>query len=76
MNCISSGEAGRESDPSKSILLLPRDAAAMLAVSERKLWGLASSGQLPYVRIGASRRYRRVDLENFVAGQVRTGGAQ
>jgi excisionase family DNA binding protein len=66
--------AGRVSESADAILLKPRDAAALLAISERKLWGLARTGQVPFVKVGASRRYRRVDLENFVAGQVRIGG--
>ena len=51
------------------LLLTAREAAAALAISERKLWELTSGGIIRVVRIGRSVRYSRVVLEEFVAEQ-------
>ena len=51
------------------LLLTAREAAAALAISERKLWELTSGGNIKVVRIGRSVRYSRVALEEFVAAQ-------
>ena len=51
------------------LLLTAREAAAALAISERKLWELTSGGIIRAVRIGRSVRYSRVVLEEFVAEQ-------
>jgi predicted DNA-binding transcriptional regulator AlpA len=34
------------------VLVRPKDAAAMLAISERKLWQLTSCGSIPRVVLG------------------------
>jgi excisionase family DNA binding protein len=47
-------------------LLTPREAARVLAVSERTLWGLTRSGQIPCVRIGRSVRYDPADLRRWI----------
>lgn len=39
-------------------LLVAREAASLLSISERSLWTLTNSGQIPVVRIGRSLRYR------------------
>lgn len=67
---------GDGSVPPESHLLRPADAARFLAVSERTLWGISNAGQLPYCKIGASRRYRVSDLEAYAAAQIRTGGVR
>lgn len=47
-------------------LLDEREAAKFLGVSPRTLWGLASRGEVPYVRIGkTSKRYDPRDLRAF-----------
>jgi excisionase family DNA binding protein len=43
------------------------EAAEMLGVSSRQVERLVASGALPSVKVGASRRIRRADLEAFVA---------
>ena len=49
--------------------LLPvRLAAAYLAISERKLWGLTQEGRLPAVKIGRCIRYDISDLDAFITG--------
>lgn len=44
------------------MLLTPEQAAAFVAVSERTLWSLGNSGEIPRVMIGRSVRYDRRDL--------------
>lgn len=48
------------------LLLTSRDAARVLAVSPRTLWGLTDSGELPCVRLGRSVRYAIADLTAYV----------
>jgi hypothetical protein len=51
-------------------LLIPRNAARALAVSERTLWGLTyPRGPIRAVRIGRAVRYDPADLADFIAGQ-------
>ena len=47
----------------------PRDAARMLAISERKLWELTNRNLIRAVRIGRAVRYDMRDLEAFIAAQ-------
>lgn len=51
------------------LLLTARDAAAALAISERKLWELTNGGVIKVVRIGRSVRYSHAALEDFIAEQ-------
>lgn len=44
----------------------PREAAAMLAMSERTLWTLTKSGALRARKVGRLVRYARRDLEAFM----------
>ncbi len=54
------------------LLLRPKDAAAMLAISPRKLWELTNMREVPFVRIGRSLRYPREALLAWIASrQVR-----
>jgi excisionase family DNA binding protein len=48
-------------------LFTPREAAKILAISERKLWELMATRQLPAVRLGRAVRYSRGALKVFVA---------
>lgn len=58
------GDRG-ESRP-EDALLTPRQAADLLAVSERTLWTKTKEGQIPSVKIGRSVRYDRQDIREFV----------
>jgi excisionase family DNA binding protein len=51
---------------SEPLLLTVRQAAALLSISERTLWGLTKSSQLPVVRIGRAVRYDFRDLTDWV----------
>ena len=52
--------------PPSPLLVTPREAARLLAVSERTLWSLAAAGEIPRVRIGRAVRYRVADLRAYV----------
>ena len=53
-------------DRLERLLLTPREAAEALRISERKLWGLTASGQIPSLRIGRSVRYDINDLRDWI----------
>ena len=59
-----------------ALLVDPREAARMLAVSPRKLWGMTFEDEpgLPHVRCGRLVRYPVADLRLWIAGR-RKGGA-
>ncbi len=45
-------------------LMTTKEAAALLAISERTLWMLTKAGTLPCVRLKGSIRYRLSDWHN------------
>jgi predicted DNA-binding transcriptional regulator AlpA len=47
-------------------LLNARQAAAFLAISERKLWGLTQQGRIPAVKFDRVVRYDINDLNGFI----------
>lgn len=53
-------------EPRPALLLTPREAAAALCISERKLWSLTKSGQIRAARFGRAVRYDRTDLESAI----------
>lgn len=59
-----------------SLLVSPRDAAKLLAVSPRKLWAMTfeEPDALPHVRCGRLVRYAPDDLRRWIASR-REGGA-
>jgi excisionase family DNA binding protein len=48
------------------VLLTPKEAAAALGISPRKLWSLTASSDVACVRIGRAVRYDAADLAEFV----------
>jgi excisionase family DNA binding protein len=56
-------------DDDSRLLLRPREAASLLAISERKLWSLTQRGDIPPVRIGKSVRYDPADLRAWIERQ-------
>jgi len=65
-----------QSEQAKEALLVdPKQAAKMLSVSTRKLWGMTFEDNpgLPYLRFGRLVRYAVADLEAWIADQ-RKGG--
>ena len=59
--------------PPPTMLLTVRQAAEALQISERKLWSMTASGEIPRVRIGRSVRYDPTDLQAWIERQ-KTGG--
>lgn len=53
-------------DRLERLLLTPREAAEVLRISERKLWGMTASGEIPSLRIGRSVRYDINDLRDWI----------
>lgn len=52
---------------SEKLLVSTREAAALLAISERKLWAITSPrGPIPRIRIGSSVRYAVNDLQEAI----------
>lgn len=47
-------------------LLTPKQAAARLAISERKLWSLTHEGRIPAVKFDRVVRYDVADLNAFI----------
>ncbi len=62
---------GLDSSAESPLLLKSRDAARLLAISERKLWELMNSGGVPCVRLGRAVRYDPRDLVRFIDAQKR-----
>lgn len=54
-------------------LLTAKQSATYLAISERKLWSISKSGDIPTVRLGRCVRYDKADLDEFIQ-RAKTGG--
>jgi len=61
--------------PDRQLLLTPRQAAQALQISERKLWGMKASGEIPHVLLGRSVRYPVADLQQWIE-ERKTGGVR
>lgn len=62
--------------PAPRLAVDAKEAAAMLGMSQRTLWTLTNSGEVPCVRYGTNRRskrYRVADLEEFLEARLRGG---
>ncbi|MEW4490966.1 helix-turn-helix domain-containing protein [Thalassoglobus sp. JC818] len=57
----------------EDLLVTPRQAANLLSISERTLWGMTKRCDLPHIRIWRSVRYSVEDLRDWIARQ-RVGG--
>jgi excisionase family DNA binding protein len=58
--------------PVQKLLLTVPEAGRVLAISRSKMYDLLTSGHLPSIHIGRSRRVRVSDIEDF----VNSGGAR
>jgi excisionase family DNA binding protein len=56
-------------------LVTAKEAARLLAISERKLQYLTKAGAIPHVKIGRLVRYRPRDLATWTDSQVQGGPA-
>jgi len=59
--------------PDRPLLLTPRQAAEALQISERKLWGMKASGEIPHVLLGRSVRYDLQDLQRCIDERKKGG---
>ena len=64
---------GHDAEPAQ--LLRSREAAHLLAISERKLWELQNAGKIPVVREGRMVRYLVSDLDHWISAR-RSGGQE
>lgn len=64
MNVTMQTQANTVSVPHQ--LLTCREAAKLLGISERKLWGLTKKGILPMVKMHKTVRYRPEDVRKYV----------
>jgi excisionase family DNA binding protein len=65
--------------PADTLLVTGPQAARLLAVSQRTLWGLTDRGEVPCVRIGRAVRYAVADLNAYVErlrAEARADGPQ
>ncbi len=46
------------------------DVAAYLKAGKRTVYRLASSGKLPAFKLGGTWRFRRVDLDSWIASRI------
>jgi excisionase family DNA binding protein len=53
--------------PEHRLLVSPREAARVLAISERTLWQLTHDGAVRCVRIGRAVRYDPRDLAEYIS---------
>lgn len=54
-------------ESAKSLLITPKQAAASLSISQRKLFDLTKSGEIPSIRLGRRNvRYSPAALEQYV----------
>jgi excisionase family DNA binding protein len=53
-------------EPILARLILTRDAAKYLGLSERTLWAMAKDGRVPCVKIGKLKRFDIADLDAFI----------
>jgi predicted DNA-binding transcriptional regulator AlpA len=61
-------QAPSEPAPAQSLLVSALQVAELLAVSCRTVWRLDSGGRLPRpVKIGGQTRWRRSEIENWIA---------
>jgi len=63
---LDGGRVEKASNDSERQLLTAREAAAELTISERTLWTLTKTGEIPSVRIRRSVRYLPADLSAYV----------
>lgn len=59
------------SHPSSQLLLTLAETAEVLALSERYIWQLAVSGEIPSCRIGRSSRFSQAALEARIESKSR-----
>jgi excisionase family DNA binding protein len=64
-------ERGREAQP--PLLMSLKEAAQALSLSERTIWTLVHTGELPHVRVGRRLLFSRAALQSWIERQESTG---
>lgn len=54
------------------LLVKPKQAALVLAISERTLWQLTQDGEIPAIKLGGSVRYSVDDLKRSIEAHKQT----
>jgi len=54
-------------------ILTVKEVADYLKVNERTIYRLATNGELPAFRVGASWRFRRNEIDNWITEQSKQG---
>ena len=54
----------------RSLLLTVAQVAQLLQVSSRTVWRLASTGELPHISIGRSKRWERRAVESYITNKT------
>jgi len=68
---ILEGKMDRAPEPSKGpLLMMIKDAAALLGVHRATIWRLLKAGRLEPVELLGSVRVRRADVEGIAAGKA------
>ncbi len=49
-----------------------RDVADLLKLSEKSIYRRAQRGEIPAFKVGGTWRFRRRDIESWIAAQLRT----
>jgi excisionase family DNA binding protein len=65
----------KKPEPEKPILLTGKQAAELLNITDRHLFNLTRQGVFKRVKLGASSRYLRSDIEAVIA-KLADGGGQ
>ena len=58
--------SAKDKQKNPALLLDPREAAHLLAISERKLWGMTANHEIPHIRLGRCLRFSVKDLERWI----------
>jgi excisionase family DNA binding protein len=48
------------------LLVSEREAARLLGLGARTVWGLRAAGRLPFIKVGSAIRYDVADLRAFI----------
>jgi excisionase family DNA binding protein len=62
-------DEGKQVSETQKLLVKAPEAAALLSLSERKLWEMRNCRQIPHVKIGRAVRYAVADLEAWIEQQ-------
>lgn len=61
--------------PSKGEILTIKQVAGYLQVTDRTIYRLAATNRIPAFKVGGSWRFRRVDLDQWIASHTTKTGA-